>query len=213
MDCAHVAVFSMPVTSEDAGAPSGRAAKRPNLVARLVRQDRDAWDEAFARYGPAILGLIRDAIRTRNWHLLRDCEEDLLADTFVRALKHIESFRGRDEASLLNYLRKVAISVCISELRKARLREVSVENIFDWPQPESSGVSEFSAMVREAVDEIEPDLRVVIILTMHGFTWKEIVEKLGIPAKEFWRRKYKAFEILRQRLTEPGCRPSRNEPS
>ncbi len=172
------------------------------LIARLKHRDPEAWDEAFSRFGPRVIARIRAAIHSRNWFLLKGEEEDLLIAVFVRAIERCADLRCQDEDSFLAYLNRITITICIDELRKKRLWESLDESTPVEPVDDAEAVE--AALVRQAVAELEPELRQVIEPTLEGFTWKEICAQLGIVAKEFWRRKYKALKLLRTRLIELG---------
>jgi len=170
-----------------------------------VAQDRKAWDQAFVRYSPGVLTHIQGLIRFRNWYLLRNDAEDILVATFIRAFEYIPNLRDAVEAAFLAYLRQVAYTCCITELRRTHPEEPFGGDSGGHDPPVADPPSD-AFLVNQAVEELAPDLRRVIELTRMGLTWKETCTRLRIPPKEYWRRKYRAFEILRKRLIELGVR-------
>ena len=91
---------------------NGRERERA-LVERAQAGDQRAFRELYMLHSRsvfrcAIMPLVRD----------RDLAEDLLSETFVRALRNISKFQWR-ERGLLPWLIRIAKNLCLDHLRKA----------------------------------------------------------------------------------------------
>jgi RNA polymerase sigma-70 factor (ECF subfamily) len=85
-----------------------------HLVARvLVDDDQHAFGELVRRHQSSVRGLLRQL--TRNDLALAD---DLAQDAFVRAYKHIRSFRG--EARFSTWLYRIAYNCFREDARKKK---------------------------------------------------------------------------------------------
>jgi RNA polymerase sigma-70 factor (ECF subfamily) len=141
------------------------------LVDRAQGGDTVAFRELYERYCAqvhryAILPLVHD----------RTIAEDLLADTFVRAMENISRFRWQGKG-VLPWLIRIAKNLCLDHLRKSG-------RVGAWPQgfeqllPDPAHVSgetvavhrEVTGMLRERIDacleEINPRYRRVLQLRL-----------------------------------------------
>ena len=91
-----------------------------DLVARvLVDDDQHAFGELVRRHQSAVRGMLRQLTRTDV-----ALADDLAQETFVRAFKHIRSFRG--EAKLSTWLYRIAYN-CFREDARKRKELVGVD--------------------------------------------------------------------------------------
>ena len=91
-----------------------------DLIARvLVDDDQHAFGELVRRHQSAVRGLLRQLTRTDL-----ALADDLAQDTFVRAYKHIRSFRG--EARFSTWLYRIAYN-CFREDARRRKELVGID--------------------------------------------------------------------------------------
>ena len=91
-----------------------------DLIARvLVDDDQHAFGELVRRHQSAVRGLLRQLARTDL-----ALADDLAQDTFVRAFKHIRSFRG--EARFSTWLYRIAYN-CFREDARRRKELVGID--------------------------------------------------------------------------------------
>ena len=91
-----------------------------DLVARvLVDDDQHAFGELVRRHQSAVRGLLRQLTRTDL-----ALADDLAQDTFMRAYKHIRSFRG--EARFSTWLYRIAYN-CFREDARRRKELVGID--------------------------------------------------------------------------------------
>ena len=167
------------------------------LTRRMQRGDGAAFAEFVDRYGGRVHGLARRYAR---------CEadaEDLTQEIFVEVCRAIGGFRG--EAALSTWVYRVALNHCLKH--QGRLKPESVP-FDDLPFADDSGDPARRAVQRELADRVEDALstltdghrEVVILHEMHGLTYAECAEVMGIPVGTVKSRLSNAFGRLRERL-------------
>ena len=98
------------------------------LAQRVLRQEREAFDEFFESYFPRLFRFC--AARMRNHHGQNDVE-DLVQETLVKALRNLESYRG--EASLFTWLCQICRHEIASWHRRHARWPKTVARIDDDP--------------------------------------------------------------------------------
>jgi RNA polymerase sigma-70 factor (ECF subfamily) len=117
------------------------------LVARAQAGDTEAFRELYERFAPsvhryAILPLVHD----------RTLAEDLLGDTFVRAIENIHRFRWQGKG-VLPWLIRIAKNLCLDHLRKSgRIGVWPVE--LDQMVPDPGGLDGESLVVHQEIGEL-----------------------------------------------------------
>src|SRR5712672_1695287 len=91
------------------------------LVNAARRHDQEAFEEILARYGPRVFRLAQRI--TRN----HEDAEEVSQDSFTRAFRQMETFRGDSRFS--TWLMRIAINQSLMKLRTRRWRELH----FDHP--------------------------------------------------------------------------------
>ncbi|MEZ5101878.1 MAG: sigma-70 family RNA polymerase sigma factor [Thermoleophilia bacterium] len=175
------------------GPARGTAAAGPGLL------DPTALGELARLHGPGLyrfaLSLVRDP----------DAADDLVQDTFVRALSRLDGFRG--DSSPRTWLHRILHNLAIDRARRAG-REVLVDEVEERWQDDAYTVDSEVVIVRaERRDELEDALihlpfayRAVILLhDVEGWRLAEIADSLGIglpAAKQRLRRGRMALVTL-----------------
>ena len=188
-----------------------RMMSEQELIERLKAGDGQAWKEAFATYGPRLLGYATRMLNNRTG------AEEAVQDSLVAAYKAIGSFEGR--SGLKTWLFRVVHNRCIDELRRRkRLVDVPDEDpelsYFDargrWadscPQwadraEEQLDASRELVEVRQAIDELPHSYREVLLMKeVHGLDTSEICEALEISPGNLRIRLHRARKTLRAAL-------------
>lgn len=167
--------------------------------ARLVEQ----YDAYIYRLALRILGNPQDA-------------EDVLQETFIKALKHLPSFDGR--SSLSTWLYRIATNEALMLLRKEKGGVLSLDEpspndeeeqepiqIVDWCcLPEEMLMNaETKKMLEQAIARLSPALRVVVVLRdLQGLSTRETSQILKISEEAVKTRLSRARLQLRQWLSE-----------
>lgn len=169
--------------------------------------------QEFARLVEAFSGMIyRLAIK-----MLENPQdaEDVLQDTFVKAMAHIHQFDGRSRLS--TWLYRIAANEALMLLRKRKRVEISIEDpiegqdevqeplqILDWcclPEEEMMS-SEARLYLDQAINELSPGLRVVFLLReIEGLSTQETGQVLGLSEMAVKTRLSRARLRLRELLT------------
>lgn len=147
----------------------------------LSPRELDRFQECVLPYLDAAHNLAR--------YLLRDAHEaeDAVQESFLRAIRHFEDFRGVDgRAWLLSIVR----NTCLTRLRGRRSSSVNVEfdeeihNVEERsPGPDVDLERKTATQsVREGLDRLAVEYREVIVLReLEGMSYKEIAQVSGVP--------------------------------
>jgi len=149
--------------------------------------------------------------------MLNDAQdaEDVLQETFIKALRSIRTFEGR--SSLSTWLYRIAVNESLMLLRKRRPDVVSMEEdrqdqegesepveIVDWcclPEQELES-AETRRFLDQAVQRLSPALRAVFVLRdIQGLPVRETAESLGISEVAVKTRLLRARLRMREELS------------
>jgi RNA polymerase sigma-70 factor, ECF subfamily len=92
----------------------------PDLVARAIAGDRDAFTELVRQHD--------DRLRALAYQLLggdRHAMDDVLQESYLRAFRALPNFRH--DADPGSWLYRIVYNACIDELRRARVRPAPVD--------------------------------------------------------------------------------------
>jgi RNA polymerase sigma-70 factor (ECF subfamily) len=97
-----------------------------DLAVRCLAREEDAVRELTRRYNQRLFRIARGILKT-------DAEaEDVVQDTYLRALKGLEGFRG--QAALGTWLTRIAINEALGRVRKKRpVEDAPLETMDDGP--------------------------------------------------------------------------------
>ena len=170
-----------------------------------------AFDELFDAYEQKIFNLV--------YRLVGDYEDaaDLTSETFVRALRGYDRFRG--EAKLYTWLYRIAVNLCKNYFRQQQHRSRVHSFSLDAPLEGEEGPAdreiedvgqepqrvvearELEAQVQRGLLQLRPDFRALIVMRdMQGLSYKEIGDVLGCPEKAVKSRLFRARSKLRELL-------------
>lgn len=154
---------------------------------QLIREIKDGnvqlYSELMRRYQRKILAFIYHMLKSAQLELLA---EDLCSETFYKAFRSLHSFREVD-ASFSTWLYTIARNTVLSELRKQRAGNVSLDESGIVPvappeiAPEQAILrSEKVSMVREAINNLPEKQRSALILREYDqLDYQEIANILG----------------------------------
>jgi len=166
--------------------------------ARLV----DEFSAPIYRLGLRMLGNPQDA-------------EDVLQNTFINALTHIQSFEGR--SSLLTWLYRIASNEALMLIRKKKpevnlddfevednVEDVKPTQFVDWSAlPEDELLSdEGKGFLDESIRALPESLRIVFLLRdIEGLSIKETADALSLTETNVKTRLLRARLVLREGLS------------
>jgi len=152
-------------------------------------------EEMIARYDDGILRLCLLYLGDRQ------LAEDAFQETFVKAWRRKDTFRG--ESSIKTWLSRIAVNTCRDMLRRGWFRLMKrsepIESLFALAAPQE----EARADVRDAVLALPGKYREVIVLYYdQEMTLKEIAETTGMTVNSVSTRLRRARALLRKALGE-----------
>ena len=156
---------------------------------------RSELERLMEQYGSSLLRMcalyLKDA----------DLAQDAVQETFIRAYRHIEDYRG--ESSERTWLTAIAINVSRDMLRTAWFRHQNRSTDIDT-LPEKPAEFEFpDNTVLTEVMHLPAKYREVVLLRYYeGLKLKEVASALGLSDGRVRSRLNKANELLRDRLKE-----------
>ena len=163
----------------------------------------DATVKAGAGGDRAALRQIYEATAGRVFRLMvrmvgQQDADDLTQQTFVRAFTKLDQFSG--ESKFETWLYRLATNEALQHLRREkhrRTKELVVEPTAD--QTDHVEQDERVAMVRQALDQLDPELRVIFTLKEEsGLSYQEIAQTLDIPEGTVGSRLNRARRELRR---------------
>jgi RNA polymerase sigma-70 factor, ECF subfamily len=187
-------------------APSGTA--DAELVQRAIGRDEAAIRSIMQANNRRLYRLARGILRN-------DSEaEDVVQETYVRALTHLADFRG--DSSLATWLARIAMNEALGRLRRQRpgvdldsLPPGTLEaQIIQFPHSATSedpektmAQREIQRVVEHAIDEL-PDLFRIVFITrvIEGMNVEETAEILGLKPETVKTRLHRARTMLRENV-------------
>ena len=198
----------------DSQTESGTSSQDDKELVDCLRKGENRCYEIFVRrFGPKVLAVSRRYLKSEA------DAADCFQDTFVAAFNSIDRFEQR--SSLGTWLRGITTNNCLMRIRSnSRRREESIDhllpefdergsriNAFEPQQSESFGEqideSQTKALVREKINELPDDYRVILLLRdIDGNTTQETADILGIKTNAVKTRLHRARSALKS-LLEP----------
>ena len=185
-----------------------------DLVRQAAEGDRDAFRELFERYQRRVLSVVMGMLHDREAAL------DVTQDTFIKAYRSIDRFKG--EASFYTWIYRIAVNLAIDWQRREWRRPMAAptrspsgdgpeEDAIDRIGDETPGNDPFLATrdrqlrerVREAIEELTPDHKAVILLReVEGLSYDEISRAMQCSIGTVMSRLHYARKKLQKRLKE-----------
>lgn len=180
------------------------------LVARLALDDGQALAALMERYWRPMVAFALDKIRGQ------DAAEDLVQEAFVRVWERRRQLRPH--ASPRAYLYRVLRNLITDEFRRRRMRERfsffrSLVDPAEVPSPAATvEAGEFASAANRAIAALPERRRDVFVLAhLHGLSYREVAETLGITPRTVANHMSLALAQLREALAA-YTRPSGAEP-
>ena len=175
------------------------AQKTRELVALAKDGDKPALNRLYTVYAERVRWMVRFRINRQLRSKLESM--DLVHNTFVHALGGLNDFTYRNEGDFVRWLSKIAENEVRANLRglHAQKRDIRKETPLDDDGPNTGRAFAGTAglirtttpsaimsrkdeldRLENAMDELKPEYREVIVLTkIEGLAYKEVSKKLG----------------------------------
>lgn len=177
------------------------------LIEKAVAGDRNAQTKLVLAYQDKVFNL---ALR-----MTRDYEdaEDVMQETFLTALKKLNTFEGRSQ--FFTWLYRIAINISLQKLRDKKRSDEMIsisdpdfesihgEKISDWPKDTRELVhnQEFREILDAALKKLPPHYRSVFILRdLEGLSTSETQKLLDLSESNVKVRLMRARVFLREEL-------------
>jgi RNA polymerase sigma-70 factor (ECF subfamily) len=178
-------------------------------------------DEALADLRTLLLRALRVALAGKG-RLSEGDLEDFVQDALLKILAALDTFRG--EARFTTWAYKIAIRVGLSELRRRRWRDVSLEDLTGGPDsdfvpetladpatdPEQRTIQRMVLQtMRKAIAEdlTEKQRRALIASRVYGMPTGEIARRLGTNPNALYKLLHDARIRLQKALMAKGLPP------
>ena len=149
--------------------------------------------------------------------------EEATQETLLRVLEKLDTFRGQSKFTTWVY--KIAVRIALSDLRRHRWRDVSLDELVEKPESLSlpglmSGKEpdpELTAEKRDLMERIlkiiqqeltEKQSQAIIAITMHGIPLDELANKMNMERNALYKLIHDARIRLKNRLAEQGLTPA-----
>jgi RNA polymerase sigma-70 factor, ECF subfamily len=177
------------------------------LIEKAVAGDQSAQTKLVLAYQDKVFNL---ALR-----MTRDYEdaEDVMQETFLTALKKLNTFEGRSQ--FFTWLYRIAINISLQKLRDKKRSDEMIsisdpdfesihgEKISDWPKDARELVhnQEFREILDSALKKLPPHYRSVFILRdLEGLSTSETQKLLDLSESNVKVRLMRARVFLREEL-------------
>lgn len=182
---------------------TGHARQEVKLARRVAAGDRKAAAEFVDAHGGRVHALARRFAAGAD-------AEDLTQEIFIDIFRSLGGFQGRSQLSTWVY--RVAVNHCLRFRDKAPPAALPFDDAFrhaeavDGNPVKSAARGELRVEVDKALDTLTDDHRAVVILhELHGLTYSECADALGVPVGTVKSRLSNAFRRLRTLLGAYVC--------
>ncbi len=161
---------------------------------------------------------LRDWLSSDDPHFTALAEE-VTQETLMRVLKHLDSFEGRSQFT--TWAHKIAVRVALTELRRRRWKDVSLESLTNSAEGDSSSQpiadtapgpetvmeqADLLARVQKMmVEELtDKQLRAMMAVAIRGMPLEEAARRLGTERNALYKLLHDARLRLKRRLAREG---------
>jgi RNA polymerase sigma-70 factor (ECF subfamily) len=178
------------------------------LVARVQRGDKQAFDLLVLKYQRKIMRLLSRMIRDPSEI------EDVAQESFIKAYRALPQFRG--ESAFYTWLYRIAINTARNWLAQNNRRPSTpsaqenedgetfdaTDNLTDSSNPESEMASrQIAETVNKAMNDLPEDLRNAIVMReIDGMSYEDIAESMSCPIGTVMSRIFRAREAIAIKL-------------
>ena len=183
-------------------------ASEGDLVARARRGDRRAFEALYLAHRDQLAIRLERKLGRRA--RVESSLEDLLQETFLRALGLLDRFEWRGEGSVLRWLVAIGEHLILNAAQKAGRGPIKLE-LGPGREPRDPGVSPSRAMRREerlrrlekALAGLSPAEREAILaMRIDGLSLDEAARRLGKSPDAIKKAVTRALERLRRKLDD-----------
>ncbi len=165
------------------------------LVQLALKGDRYAFEKIVDKYEPLVAKTVIGFLgNTRQ-------AEDVGQEVFIRFYRSMKNYQG--DSALGTYLTRIAINLSLNELKRQKTRylEGLEKQEYKIAADDEMERKEITDIVTQALQQLEPDFRSVVILRMiQGYSTKETAQLLKLPQGTVLSRLARAQKKLKEIL-------------
>jgi RNA polymerase sigma-70 factor (ECF subfamily) len=166
------------------------------LAVRAEQGDQEAISVLVRRHSPGLYGFIQ------RYHPDRDDADDLLQETWIKALANLDRFDPNKRLS--TWLFQIALNLCRDRARRNQVRSRFRSDVQEIQQGKTTVTVEEKVDARKVVQAIEAlpvqQKEALLLRYYQGFSEGETSEILGCPKGTVKSRLHQAVEALRSEL-------------
>ena len=178
------------------------------LVEKAQKGDKQAFGILVEKYHKKLYRLLSRMVRDQSEI------EDIVQDSFIKAYRAINNFRG--DSAFYTWLYRIGVNTAKNHLmalgrRPKAMNDVELEEIENFEEagdlrsyetPESVMMTkEIAATVNETIEHLPEELRSAITLReMDGLSYEEIAEIMDCPIGTVRSRIFRARESISEKL-------------
>lgn len=193
------------------GVPLKPEVSDQQLVERVKRGDKRAFDLLVVKYQHKIVGLVSRYVRDQ------DEVVDVTQEAFIKAYRALPRFRG--DSAFYTWLYRIAINTAknylVSKSRRPPDTDIDIEEgefhdnsavLRDIQNPENSlATDQLEATVYKAIDDLPEELKVAVTLReFEGLSYEEIAEVMECPVGTVRSRIFRAREAIEKKIASLG---------
>jgi RNA polymerase sigma-70 factor (ECF subfamily) len=148
--------------------------------------------------------------------------DEVVQETLLRVLDHIDSFESRSKFT--TWVHKIAVRVALTELRRKRWRDVSLDELVDTSEapsyleiladrsrgPEQAAEqADMMGHIERLIEEelTEKQRKAMVALGVHGMAVEEVARRMGMNRNALYKLMHDARIGLKARLLTEGLSP------
>jgi len=164
------------------------------IIAKAVKQDREAQHLLFQYHAPKMLSVCRYYIKD-----VHQAEEAML-NGFFKVFKNIASYKHK--GSFEGWIRKIMVREAISFIRAKKTVEFPVDDIDPKQHMTDSINSDIEvAQIQQLIDALPEGYKMVFVMyAIEGYKHHEIAEMLHISEGTSKSQLFKARQMLQQNI-------------
>ena len=172
-----------------------------NLILSGINDKREkAWASLYDYYYAALCVYVNRILKESNH------AEDIVQEVFIAIWKSTKTFTSMRE--LTNYLYRACYNNTLIFVRNNKIHDSILSTL--GAESESIADDVYAITVREEVirqlyvhiEALPPEQRKVILMSIEGYSWEEIAEKLNISVNTVKTHKSRGFKNLRSKLQD-----------
>ncbi|MHA7109409.1 RNA polymerase sigma factor [Sunxiuqinia elliptica] len=172
-------------------------------ILELINQKRiDGYKYLYANFYPSLCSFASSFFKQN------DLVEDIVQDVFIRLWRSDSKFNST--RALKSYLYFSVKNACLNSIRdNSKLSDIdfSSDNEIQAMVLEDKSIEqllieeEFYRQIHVAIEKLSPERKRIILLSLEGFSNKEIAEELDISINTVKSLKLRAYSVLRKELS------------